>query len=87
LHYGAISLYLWLHIVEFGDACEAGQRQKKASGAQSVERAILVLRAVAAATVDGSTLSQVVAASPDQGDRASNMVGFSVAGTRNGNFI
>ena len=38
-------------------------RRKKASGAQSIERAILVLRAVAAATVDGSTLSQVVAAS------------------------
>jgi len=37
--------------------------RKKASGAQSIERAILVLRAVAAATVDGSTLSQVVAAS------------------------
>jgi len=37
--------------------------RKKASGAQSVERAILVLRAVAAATVEGSTLSQVVAAS------------------------
>lgn len=39
------------------------RRRKKVSGAQSIERAILVLRAVAAATVDGSTLSQVVAAS------------------------
>jgi DNA-binding IclR family transcriptional regulator len=37
--------------------------RKRASGAQSIERAILVLRAVAAATVEGSTLSQVVAAS------------------------
>ena len=35
----------------------------KESGAQSIERAIFVLRAVAAATVDGTTLSKVVAAS------------------------
>ena len=42
---------------------EAVHGRKKASGAQSSERAIRVLRAVAAATVDGSTLSQVVAAS------------------------
>jgi len=39
------------------------RRRKKASGVQSIERAMLVLRAVAAATVDGSTLSQVVTAS------------------------
>jgi hypothetical protein len=64
----------------------AGER-KKASGAQSIERAILVLRAVAAATVDGSTLSQVVAASPDQGERAWTIVGFRLAGISNGNFI
>jgi hypothetical protein len=87
LHYGEVPLYLWLHIVEFGDAYEGVLRRKKASGAQSVERAIRVLRAVAAATVDGSTLSQVVAASPDQGDRASTIVGISLAGTSNGNFI
>jgi DNA-binding IclR family transcriptional regulator len=41
----------------------AARGRKKPTGAQSIERAILVLRAVAAATVDGSTLSRVVAAS------------------------
>ena len=38
-------------------------KAKKVSGAQSIERAVLVLRAVAAAAVDGSTLSKVVATS------------------------
>jgi hypothetical protein len=78
LRYGEVPLYLWLHIVELWDACEADRRRKKASGAQSIERAILVLRAVAAATVEGSTLSQVVAASPDQSDRAGKVLGRTV---------
>jgi len=38
------------------------REREKASGAQCIERAILVLRAVAA-TVDGATLSQIVAVS------------------------
>jgi DNA-binding IclR family transcriptional regulator len=53
-----------LHTVELiGQRMRPLKERKRQSGAQSIERAMVVLRAVAAAVVNGATLSQVVTAS------------------------